>query len=618
VKDTASSVGKLPACVDENKNDVSLVGQEYFVCYEMSWVKITDEVISESDLGKCGSEILNVYVLGKMKNYACRDGKWYKNGKEVELSSVEEYVSDGKTKVRGVCMPSVNKADPNEKVSWRFISMGGTAESYNWKFEGGSPATSTDEKPSVAFTGKAEPEVKLVVNKGLPSESEEITCSSLVLTGIPVTGCKCTMEQKSPMSVSGYDPITVNWKVEGCSGGAPYTYDWDMETDYYPNVTADGPKYTLETYYGGTFTPVVSVTNKAGESMNVTCPTMAVSETMFAECYINDDNQLVVRNINGLSEYVDDVDMTIYSDEKTSKKVTVSYYGNELDLPSVKTAGLHSYYLVSGSDTVCTAASGRCFASPDYAHVGEKVTWQINVENANIKSYSWIAYDDGEILATGNEKTLEVAYTRTGSFYSRLIVDEGLPTEKELECTGVNVNPYDIENCECEVELASTSNDLNEVKEVSYKMTVSGCSSEGSESFDYQWLEGVVSKNNEAMVTYTQLGRYYEGVWVFSQDGNSTAVTCEASVKNSQYEEINLESGTKLNAGKYVIQSCDGDSWSDSQWTFDKDFEKNYKSWFESGMYENDGVVAYTFRYPVLVNIPEGQSMTVESCDSWK
>ena len=99
-----------------------------------------------------------------------------------------------------------------------------------------------------------------------------IPCGTTVaVTGAPVTGCKCTVDETNPDVKDG--DVTVTWTVSGCMAGSAAadigTYAWTGATGTTATATATVSKK------GDTKSASVKVTSTENASMNVTsCPSV--------------------------------------------------------------------------------------------------------------------------------------------------------------------------------------------------------------------------------------------------------------------------------------------------------------------------------------------------------
>lgn len=190
-------------------------------------------------------------------------------------------------RVRGTCWSNKTSVEKDGSVQWSFKlqTTGMEVESYSWTFtDGSSIETSNEESPEVSYPEKGSFNAKLVVNKGLPTESLEIQCiNKVVVKGVGVSGCECTLETPEVDYFTAISPARATWKVAGCTGAAPYTYEW---TD----ATGDGEIASNSYTETGEYAPSVVVTNSDGYTTAVSCPAMESRELLTGSCQFKDDD----------------------------------------------------------------------------------------------------------------------------------------------------------------------------------------------------------------------------------------------------------------------------------------------------------------------------------------
>ena len=192
-------------------------------------------------------------------------------------------------RIAGTCSAPVNSFNGlgrNEATTWSFTpsTSGIGAKNFHWTFdEGASIASSTDPIPSVSYSTAGTHTTKLVVNKGLDSESKEITCSVKV-TGTRVKNCGCTTTTTSPIRVTPTEPRTISWAVSGCTGAGPFTYSWSSG---YAGTGATG---TRSIGTEGTYAPTVTITNSEEMDTTITCGSVVAQEPPTAVCNLAVDS----------------------------------------------------------------------------------------------------------------------------------------------------------------------------------------------------------------------------------------------------------------------------------------------------------------------------------------
>lgn len=295
------------------------------------------------------------------------------------------------TKVRGACSALPNPVEKGADVTWKFANLTPSIElkTFDWTFEGASKATSTDASPVVQYASVNMIKgygATLVVNKGLESESEPITCSVVKVTGTAVKNCACSASFTSVVASSS-KPKDVTWSVSGCEGAAPFTNSWSNGT-----ASGSGETFTVSVT-GGTVTPKVTVTNSDGMTMTPTCPTVTVTELPGAKCNVGEhdyDAQNASMNvIPGQTFYFKPSNVTGVSGTKSmtltgggsTETVTVSNGNNNsaTKLTAPTELGNYTYTLSVDGEEMCTAKVTVAVPKPscylgEFAHTANSST----------------------------------------------------------------------------------------------------------------------------------------------------------------------------------------------------------------------------------------------------
>ena len=469
VRDSVETEDDLPACKASREGNLAVVSDQIMACVSRKWENIKDIVVSDEDLPDCVKDGENIYVAGKMAAYVCNDGTWFYGDEPVEhkpdsaesamssssiaevLSSSAVYEDDG-VKVRGVCIASEKEIQKGDSVTLSFHNMGGTPHTYTWILpENSVYEDSSAASPTISFSRGGFYTVKLVINEGMGSESDTISCSGIKVVGIPVQGCICHTDSESLIIRNGH-PAQAVWSVEGCTGEAPFTYEWDNGATGNENVA------TGETTSPGMYAPSVTVYNSDGESMSPTCTSVAVSESPKASCSISESTSgyvFSISNLSGISDQVGSVTMTLKSaadNVETPVTLTAYYddwYGSYRWSGTSKTISLSglsvpysAYALVFEGDTVCMATRATCGALSQNAYVGESVSWSFKVGDSvsSANTYRWVFTDENdELLATSTLARPSVTLNKEGKVKATLVVDEGRASENTMKCSDVNV-----------------------------------------------------------------------------------------------------------------------------------------------------------------------------------
>jgi len=655
VLDTLESEEDLPGCSNKLNQELVYVDTNLYSCINKNWVALQASVVAENDLPKCKKDSY-AFVMSKMVTYECRSGIWYNGDEPVKVSAVssssaaadgEGNVEDGgddgddiidvvrrsssskaetpstddPTQVRGVCMPVSKTAEKGAEVEWKFTNMGGTPVSYEWTFDENSPvSTSDDKRPVVTYTKLGKHTAKLVVNKGLESESEEIICSDLTVSAVQVNGCECILDKSEVSDVSPEEPGSATWKVQGCSGAAPFTYEWSG------SAFGAGASETVSITSAGTYSASVKVHNSEGGSASLTCPSVSAKGKLLSRgCAITGDNQFLVKAYSwsnwNRSEMGSEVRMTLKGDDGTSENFYVTY-NSDASIDLGLNSGAVNYALVYGGDTVCTTASLNC--GPENVSIENRgiTSWKLNsAAGYSPKSYLW-TFSDGTTSTSENPFR---TYSQTGSVSATLLLDKGLSTEKELTCNSLKVEPAEITDCSCSSpKLVTATNDVVAENGVAYKWFVSGCSVDDGSSLSYEWSAFENVNTRSVTGVYYEKGSYAPSVKVTSKNGASTRVSCPVAMvtdSDDPYMEIAFESLKQLSSGNYYIPSCP-DAYRSTTEVYFNASTSGCESWFSEYERFNNFLPGYTDEcngyivttFPLYITVPAGQTLTLRQC----
>ncbi len=582
---TAKTTSKdsLKNCTEKREGDLAYVADDLYACASKKWVKQQGLAVSESDLGTCNDE-KNVYVLSRMTSYTCKDGNWYRAGAEASpeqsssskkedpiasSSSSETVVISTKdsTKVRGVCIASRSDIEEGDSVSYVFYNMGGTPITFSWSFDdNGYPLGGDEVSPIVTYFGGGNHRAQLVINKGLPSESDVIICTGVKIPGVPITNCKCNADIRS-IRVSTAFPDTAAWFASDCEGGKDFVYDW-----YLPNKvkssTPDSNTFMALIDSKGKYSPILTVTNNEDESMDVICPVVNALERMdiSATCDIrfrsfysstNDsaDDLIIemrdIRNANNVTQLpialTSDYD---YSADYTAKcastgnsydngdYIPVCYYWgyNEHSyvVPKPDIPGRHTYTLSTEGDEICTVKSPvTCGPASGSITRFDSTQWRIRgIGNYTEGTYQWTFVDSDSNITQSTEMEPKFAYPEMGRVSATLTIDESKDTEITLTCSSLSITGRPILSCECSSELVSDTNDLGAVDEVVYKWTISGCKDYGAAPLTYIWDEDYAQDAETPSIAtgaFSVAGEYTPIVQVINIDSTVAKVRCDTA-----------------------------------------------------------------------------------------
>ena len=588
---TAKTTSKdsLKNCTEKREGDLAYVADDLYACASKKWVKQQGLAVSESDLGVCNDE-KNVYVLSRMASYTCKDGNWYRVGAESSpeqssssnkkedptassSSSSEAAVvipTDDSTKVRGVCIASRSDIEEGDSVSYVFYNMGGTPVTFSWLFGEKASLLGSDEvSPTVTYLGGGNHRAQLVINKGLPSESDVIICTGVKIPGIPITNCKCNADIRS-IRVSTAFPDTAAWFASDCEGGKDFVYDW-----YLPNrmksSTPDSNTFMALIDSKGKYSPILTVTNDDDEMMDVACPVVNAIERqdVSATCEIYLGNRYYYSNSNNAgaddfiidmrdirnANFVTQLPIALTSDYGYSADYTAKcassgeqyydgeyipacyYWGfneNSYIIPKPDVPGRHTYTLSTDGDEICTVKSPvTCGPASGSITRFDSTQWRIRgVGNYTEGTYQWTFVDSDSNITQSTEMEPKFAYPEMGRVSATLTIDEGKDTEITLTCSSLSITGRPILSCECSSELVSDTNDLGAVDEVVYKWTVSGCKDYGAAPLTYIWDEDYAQDAESPSIAtgaFSVAGEYTPIVQVINIDSTVAKVRCDTA-----------------------------------------------------------------------------------------
>lgn len=585
------SLDSLKNCTEKREGDLAYVSNNIYACTSKKWVKQQDLVVSEGDLGTCGGD-RNVYVLSKMASYTCKDGRWFRAGtapsSSVEGSSssngsedpVETSSSSGEvvvivpnndsTKVRGVCIASRSDIEEGDSVSYVFYNMGGTPVTFSWIFgEKAFPTASVEVSPTTTYHGGGNHRALLVVNEGLPSESDVIVCTGAKIPGVPVKNCKCNADVRA-MRVSAAFPDTAIWYASDCEGGSSFTYEWNL-SNRIKSSALDGDSFKAVIDYVGKYTPVLTVTNDDDEMMDVACPVVNATERqdVSATCEIYLGNRYYYSNSNnaGADDFIIDmrdirnanlvtqlpIALTSdygYSADYTAKCASSGeqyydgeyipacyYWGfneNSYIIPKPDVPGRHTYTLSTDGDEICTVKSPvTCEPENGYISRYDSTKWRVRgIGNYTEGTYLWTFVDSDSNITQSTEMEPKFAYPEMGKVSATLLLDEGKDSEITLTCSGLSISGRPILSCECESELVSQTNDLGTVDEVVYKWTVAGCKDYGAGPLTYIWDDDYAQDAEASTIatgSFSEIGDYTPIVQVINVDSTVAKVRCDTA-----------------------------------------------------------------------------------------
>jgi len=429
----------LPNCTKAREGEKVWVEEleEYLVCKSKSWVAADDDEESESSSsGKSKSSSSGTADSSDSVGSSSSNGSGDSSSASGSSSSTSGSSSaSSSAKIAGTCAATgfntLTGLGKNEAATWSFTpsTSGIGAENFHWTFdEGASTASSTVPIPSVSYSIPGTHTTKLVVNKGLDSESKEITCSVKV-TGTRVKNCACATATTSPIRVTPDEPRTVSWSVSGCTGAGPFTYSWSS------GYTGTGATANKSIGTEGNYAPTVKITNSEEMDTTITCPSVTATEPPSATCNLGKSQwdsyasttystipggtfYFIPKNVAHVSGTVS---MTVTMNG-VSKTMSVSSGNSGLESTSMTAPSLEGTYPVTLSyngeqlcsatltveypkitSTSCTINSnnkfspGASFSNWDYDVVGPTLSMDFYQNNVKLTSLSVSKYYNGDL-----------------------------------------------------------------------------------------------------------------------------------------------------------------------------------------------------------------------------
>jgi len=275
------------------------------------------------------------------------------------------------------------------------------ATEWLWTFEGGTPATSTMQNPTVSYTAAGQYDVKLTVSH--PQSSETVTLTNFIaVSDVPFA------------SFEYFDDLFVvdftNTTIEG------ETYSWDFGDGTTNNEENPSHTYTEE----GTYTVVLSATNECGTTTSSqtvvinALPTAAFNANNSTGC-----GPLMVEFSNTSSSNVESLLWTFEGGSpatSTEENPTVTYV-NSGSYPVVLTvmspAGtdvrtIENFVVVLTKPTavIDLVTSGNSITALNSGLGADKVTWSVGGEDIETDVLDYTFEENGTYtieLTTENE-----------------------------------------------------------------------------------------------------------------------------------------------------------------------------------------------------------------------
>lgn len=193
-------------------------------------------------------------------------------GKDVQFSFVYEGSYGEDEAIDGFKILEANNGDDalinineGEKVHFRDMSTGNIT-SWNWTFEGGEPATSTEQNPVVTYNHSGSYGVTLTVGDGTTTATKSRTVYVIVHAEAPVAHVGLPDGAYLSPWVMMFVPTNVPLTFTDASTGNPTSWKWTFEGTDVATSTEQNPTVTY--LQEGTYGLKLEVANEVGTSVD--------------------------------------------------------------------------------------------------------------------------------------------------------------------------------------------------------------------------------------------------------------------------------------------------------------------------------------------------------------
>ena len=193
-------------------------------------------------------------------------------GKEVKFSFVYEGDYGEDEAIDGFRILQANDGDDaviniseGEKVHFRDLSTGNVT-SWNWTFEGGEPATSTEQNPVVTYNQAGSYAVMLTVGDGTTTATKSRTGYVVVHAEAPVAHVGLPDGAYLSPWVMMFVPTNVPLTFKDASTGNPTSWNWTFQGTDVVSSTEQNPTVTY--LQEGTYGLKLEVANEVGSSVD--------------------------------------------------------------------------------------------------------------------------------------------------------------------------------------------------------------------------------------------------------------------------------------------------------------------------------------------------------------
>ncbi len=352
-----------------------------------------------------------------------------------------------------------------------YTDLSGTATSWSWTFEGGNPASSTDQNPTVTYNTTGAFDVTFEVSDGTS------TVTTTETDYITVTDLPTQPDQPSgEVSVCGNEEYTYTTNVVPLAD----TYLWEVLPVDAGTITSTGTSgvYTSAGDWNGSYTIKVNASNSCGTSAwstELTCTLNFTPATFFITgggSYCEGEQGLEL----GVDGSETGVDYELYF-EGVSTGTIITGTGSSLSFGYQTNQGL---YTIWGESSICSTlmfgeayitvstlpGAGSQPAGDDQVCAGETADYQtLPVPDANSFVWTLDPVDAGAIIGSGEDIQIEWAVDFSGlaylSVYGTNDCGDGTPSDDlEISVSEIPIPEIlgEVYVCKNDVRFYSTEN----------------------------------------------------------------------------------------------------------------------------------------------------------------
>lgn len=315
---------------------------------------------------------------------------------------------------------SVSSQTPCQTSSVQFTDLsGGDITSWNWSFEGGTPATSTIQNPQVSYNSLGDFDVQLIVSDG---ETIDTLLNPNYITVITVPAQPGTPAGNTVLCEFG---PTENYSVAPVSWAA--TYVWSVDPPAAGTITGIDPTatFTMAPGYTGSFQVKCRADNSCGQGTWSQGLTATIYHT--PQQYTLSDGAGYCENGQGVELILDGsetgISYELYLDNTATGNILAGT-GNALNFGYQTTQGIYTCKaftttceeLMVGNSYVYIVSQPGQAAMPagPAAECNDNTAVAYTTAGAsNATSYNWSLVPSGAGTITGNTTTATVDWSDT-------------------------------------------------------------------------------------------------------------------------------------------------------------------------------------------------------------